>query len=99
MSSERIKVAVLGAAGGIGQPLSLLIQMDPNVDEVALFDVVSDKTCKSLRTLYYPSPISNKRAFHRSKFQRHTTGIATELNHLDTTAKVSGGYLGNVNLT
>ena len=42
MTCERIKVAVLGAAGGIGQPLSLLIQMDPNVDEIALFDVVSE---------------------------------------------------------
>ena len=42
MASERMKVAVLGAAGGIGQPLSLLIQMDPNVDEIAVFDVVSD---------------------------------------------------------
>ena len=42
MTSKRIKVAVLGAAGGIGQPLSLLIQMDPNVDEIALFDVVSE---------------------------------------------------------
>ena len=30
-------------------------------------------------------------------FQRHSTGIATELNHLDTTAKVGGGYLGNLN--
>ena len=42
MTSDRIKVAVLGAAGGIGQPLSLLIQMDPNVDEIALFVIVSE---------------------------------------------------------
>ena len=35
-----MKVAVLGAAGGIGQPLSLLLQMDPNVDEIALFDSI-----------------------------------------------------------
>ena len=42
MLSEPMKVAVLGAAGGIGQPLSLLIQMDPNVDEIALFGVVSE---------------------------------------------------------
>ena len=31
------------------------------------------------------------------EFQRHSTGIATELNHLDTSAKVGGGYLGNLN--
>ncbi|GMG29595.1 unnamed protein product [Ambrosiozyma monospora] len=35
------KVAVLGAAGGIGQPLSLLLKLDDNVDDLALFDVVN----------------------------------------------------------
>lgn len=33
------KVAVLGAAGGIGQPLSLLMNQSPLVTELALFDV------------------------------------------------------------
>jgi len=33
------KVAVLGAAGGIGQPLSLLLKMNKCVTELALFDV------------------------------------------------------------
>ncbi|RLV91092.1 Malate dehydrogenase cytoplasmic [Spathaspora sp. JA1] len=36
-----VKVAVLGAAGGIGQPLSLLLKLNPQVDELALFDVVN----------------------------------------------------------
>ncbi|OLL27011.1 Malate dehydrogenase, cytoplasmic [Neolecta irregularis DAH-3] len=35
-----VKVAVLGAAGGIGQPLSLLCKMSPLIDELALYDVV-----------------------------------------------------------
>lgn len=35
-----VKVAVLGAAGGIGQPLSLLLKASPVIDELALFDVV-----------------------------------------------------------
>eukprot|EP00397_Hematodinium_sp_SG-2012_P005906 GEMP01005931.1.p1 GENE.GEMP01005931.1~~GEMP01005931.1.p1 ORF type:complete len:322 (-),score=102.40 GEMP01005931.1:2785-3750(-) len=35
------KVAVLGAAGGIGQPLSLLMKSDPNVTDLRLFDVVN----------------------------------------------------------
>ena len=40
-SSQRgYKVAVLGAAGGIGQPLSLLLKLDPRVTELSLFDVV-----------------------------------------------------------
>ncbi|RYG67981.1 malate dehydrogenase [archaeon] len=34
------KVAVLGASGGIGQPLSLLLKLEPRVTELSLFDVV-----------------------------------------------------------
>lgn len=33
------KVAVLGAAGGIGQPLSLLMKLSPYVSELALYDI------------------------------------------------------------
>ncbi|GAB7342254.1 hypothetical protein MBLNU457_g0497t1 [Dothideomycetes sp. NU457] len=33
------KVAVLGAGGGIGQPLSLLLKLNPRVSELALFDI------------------------------------------------------------
>jgi hypothetical protein len=33
------KVAVVGAAGGIGQPLSLLLKLSPFVTELNLFDV------------------------------------------------------------
>ncbi|EFW22544.1 hypothetical protein D8B26_000791 [Coccidioides posadasii str. Silveira] len=36
-----MKAAVLGASGGIGQPLSLLLKICPLVDELALFDVVN----------------------------------------------------------
>merc|ERR1712127_990330 len=32
-------VAVLGAAGGIGQPLSLLLKANPNINELRLFDI------------------------------------------------------------
>lgn len=38
-SLSRFKVAVLGAAGGIGQPLSLLLTGNPLVTELSLFDV------------------------------------------------------------
>jgi malate dehydrogenase len=34
------KVAVLGASGGIGQPLALLLKLDSRVTELSLFDVV-----------------------------------------------------------
>ncbi|KAG7191759.1 Malate dehydrogenase, cytoplasmic [Scheffersomyces spartinae] len=36
-----VKVAVLGAAGGIGQPLSLLLKINPKISELSLFDVVN----------------------------------------------------------
>ena len=34
------KVTVLGAAGGIGQPLSMLLKLSPYVDELACYDIV-----------------------------------------------------------
>ncbi|KAJ3049059.1 hypothetical protein HDU99_009009, partial [Rhizoclosmatium hyalinum] len=36
-----VKVAICGAAGGIGQPLSLLMKTNPLVTELALFDIVN----------------------------------------------------------
>jgi malate dehydrogenase len=36
-----VKAVVAGAAGGIGQPLSLLLKLSPYVDELALYDVVN----------------------------------------------------------
>ncbi|RJE21253.1 Malate dehydrogenase [Aspergillus sclerotialis] len=36
-----VKAAVLGASGGIGQPLSLLLKTCPLVDDLALYDVVN----------------------------------------------------------
>ena len=36
-----MKVAVLGAAGGIGQPLSLLLKANPLVSDLSLFDIVN----------------------------------------------------------
>lgn len=53
-------VAVLGAAGGIGQPLSLLLKMSPLVDELRLYDISNVK------------------------------GVAADLSHCNTPAKVIG---------
>eukprot|EP01025_Chloroclados_australasicus_P016312 TRINITY_DN1813_c0_g1_i1.p1 TRINITY_DN1813_c0_g1~~TRINITY_DN1813_c0_g1_i1.p1 ORF type:complete len:359 (-),score=64.96 TRINITY_DN1813_c0_g1_i1:275-1351(-) len=41
VSVEAFKVSVLGAAGGIGQPLSLLLKMSPYVTELALYDIAN----------------------------------------------------------
>jgi len=40
-SAPLAKVAVLGAAGGIGQPLSLLCKLSNEIDELACYDIVN----------------------------------------------------------
>jgi malate dehydrogenase len=37
--AQSSKVAILGAAGGIGQPLSLLMKLNPRVSQLALYDI------------------------------------------------------------
>jgi len=39
--AKGFKVAVAGAAGGIGQPLSLLLKLNKNVSELSLYDIVN----------------------------------------------------------
>lgn len=38
-TARNTKVAVLGAGGGIGQPLSLLLKNDPLVTSLSLYDI------------------------------------------------------------
>ena len=38
-AARQQKVTVLGAGGGIGQPLSLLLKLDPYVTDLALYDI------------------------------------------------------------
>lgn len=38
-SARQTKVTVLGAGGGIGQPLSLLLKQDPLVSSLNLYDI------------------------------------------------------------
>lgn len=47
------KVAVLGAAGGIGQPLSLLLKNNTRVTDLSLYDIVnSPGVAADLRYVY-----------------------------------------------
>nr|XP_033777245.1 malate dehydrogenase, mitochondrial isoform X1 [Geotrypetes seraphini] len=62
-AQNNARVTVLGASGGIGQPLSLLLKNSPLVSDLALYDIA------------------------------HTPGVAADLSHIETRAKVSG-YLG-----
>jgi malate dehydrogenase len=66
-SSNSFKVAVLGAAGGIGQPLSLLCKLSEEVDELSCYDIVgtpgvaadlSHIPTKANTTGFLPSPRS-----------------------------------------
>lgn len=41
VEAKQFKVALLGAAGGIGQPLALLLKMNKLVSELALYDVAN----------------------------------------------------------
>ena len=50
----------MGASGGIGQPLSLLLKQSPLVSQLNLYDIV------------------------------HTVGVAADLSHINTAAKVQG---------
>mmetsp|Transcript_7535 Transcript_7535/g.10192 ORF Transcript_7535/g.10192 Transcript_7535/m.10192 type:complete len:394 (-) Transcript_7535:284-1465(-) len=60
MDVVAFKVAVLGAAGGIGQPMSMLLKMNPMITELALYDIAN------------------------------TPGVAADLSHVNTPAKVTG---------
>ncbi|XP_043190041.1 malate dehydrogenase, mitochondrial-like [Amphibalanus amphitrite] len=59
-SQNQHKVAVMGASGGIGQPLSLLMKQAPQVSQLSLYDIV------------------------------HTPGVAADLSHIESPAKVTG---------
>ena len=61
------KVALLGAAGGIGQPLALLLKSSTLLGELSLYDVAN------------------------------TAGVACDLSHMSTPAKVRG-YTGPAQL-
>lgn len=50
----------MGASGGIGQPLSLLLKNSPLVTQLSLYDIV------------------------------HTPGVAADLSHINSPAKVTG---------
>merc|ERR1712243_293059 len=39
-SVDNVAVAVMGAAGGIGQPLSMLLKLNPAVSNLSLYDIV-----------------------------------------------------------
>lgn len=62
-----MKICMAGAAGGIGQSMSMLLKLSPMVNELNLFDI------------------------------RDTPGVAADLSHIETPAKVVGYHgLGSI---
>ncbi|KAK5171531.1 malate dehydrogenase-like protein [Cryomyces antarcticus] len=70
-AKQSSKVTVLGAAGGIGQPLSLLLKLNPRVSELSLYDIrggpgvaadISHINTKSTVKGYDPTPSGLKEA-------------------------------------
>lgn len=49
-------VAVLGAAGGIGQPLSLLLKANPNINNLRLFDIAATPGVALIYLTAIPQP-------------------------------------------
>ena len=54
-----MKVCVIGAAGGIGQPLSLLLKQSSQVSELSLYDVVNAPgVAVDLSHINTPAPVT-----------------------------------------
>merc|ERR1711942_115618 len=62
-AASNYKVSVLGASGGIGQPLALLLKNHPAITHLTLYDIAN------------------------------TPGVAADLSHIETPAKVSGSIV------
>lgn len=78
------KVTVLGAAGGIGQPLSLLMKLNPHVSELALYDIrggpgvaadLSHINTNSTVTGYDPTPSGLREALRGSDIVLIPAGV------------------------
>ncbi|KAL2014470.1 hypothetical protein VTN00DRAFT_1995 [Thermoascus crustaceus] len=78
------KVTVLGAAGGIGQPLSLLMKLNPRVTQLALYDIrggpgvaadLSHINTNSTVTGYQPTPEGLREALSGSEIVLIPAGV------------------------
>lgn len=60
------KVAILGAAGGIGQPLSLLLKTNPLVSVLHLYDVFNTPGVTADLSHLNTSPVVSYKFWHAS---------------------------------
>ncbi|EDO16970.1 hypothetical protein Kpol_1041p28 [Vanderwaltozyma polyspora DSM 70294] len=61
-----VKVCVLGASGGIGQPLSLLLKLNPYVSDLALYDI-SDITAGVAKDLSHINTNSDSEGYNKDE--------------------------------
>ncbi|KAI5809252.1 malate dehydrogenase, NAD-dependent [Pyronema omphalodes] len=83
-AQQNSKVTVLGAAGGIGQPLSLLLKLNKRVSDLALYDIrggpgvaadISHVNTKSTVKGYNPTPEGLKAALEGSEIVLIPAGV------------------------
>lgn len=71
-----VKVTVCGAAGGIGQPLSMLLKLNPLVSHLSLFDIVNAKgVAADLSHINTPAVVTG----HQPASKEDTTAITEAL--------------------
>lgn len=70
------KVCVIGAAGGIGQPLSLLLKNNQNVSELSLYDVnpLVNGVCADLGHIETPAKVRAEAGMEPEKLRKALTG-------------------------
>lgn len=75
--TQASKVSVLGGAGGIGQPLSLLMKLNPRVTELALYDIKGGPGSQSsIMCTNRSSQIARcRRRYQSYQYQEHSEGL------------------------
>lgn len=88
------KVAVLGAGGGIGQPLSLLLKLSPNVSELSCYDIVGTPgVAADLSHIPSSSNVTGHLPSAGTWPPTHDTGIEAALKGASVVVIPAGGEL------
>jgi malate dehydrogenase len=88
------KVAVLGAGGGIGQPLSLLLKLSPNVSELSCYDIVGTPgVAADLSHIPSASNVTGHLPSAGSWPPSHDTGIEAALKDASVVVIPAGGKI------
>ncbi|RMZ70105.1 malate dehydrogenase [Pyrenophora seminiperda CCB06] len=86
-ASQNSKVTVLGAAGGIGQPLSLLLKLNPRVSQLSLYDIrLAPGVAADIGHINTKSELASKHALMDKKVIGHDatpSGLAAALKGAD----------------